>query len=544
MRSDILRSSEISHNGLPSAVRPVRPRDRLRASAVAAMACMTLLAPATPSLADEAQDPGVRTHSVTLQADRDAFGASGRPDENFDGDRLCVGERPGYGATRSVLAFDLDELDPKEVVIDADLRLYQRDSGPSGDGGREIVVRRVRDDWDEERVTWNRFPGSDDGRIASESLGTSSGWRTWDIGALARRWYREEIDNDGVYVQGYETGGSFRCFDSREGSQEPELELEVAIDNMPPVSVLNPLPPFTNVPDIVLTWAAGEDPEPASGIVSYGVYVRRGEEPWWLVERIDDHRARSYTFRGALSGYQYGFQLVATDRAGNVEVEGPAEAQTLVDLDAPQATMSPLPIWSNGPFTISWTAVDHPIAAGLASSGVAEFYVQYSIEGGAWAPIGGPTTATSMPFEPTVDLDYQFRVSGVDLAGNPEPFGEFEAATRIDRAAPSARLLPTRGIDSPVFPVHWEGDDHGRSGVAAFDIEFRTDHGPWRAWRTYTPVLSDSHEGEYGHFYEFRIRAHDVAGNVGPWPERPGLGVLVIESEKLSERVFLPIIGW
>lgn len=517
---------------------------RIRASTIGLVACVALLGAGTKAVADEAQDPEVRTHRVTLVADRDAYAASGRPDENFDGDRLCVGDRPGYGATRSVVAFDLDELERNEVVIDAELRLYQRESGPSGDGNREIVVRRVRDDWDEGRVTWNRFPRSDDGRIATESLGTSSGWREWDIGALARRWYREEIDNDGVYVQGFETGGSFRCFDSRKASQEPELELEVAIDNVPPTSALNPLPLFTNVPDILLTWPKGVDPEPASGIVAYDVFVRRGDEPWWRVERIEDPDARSYIYRGAISGYYYAFQLVAIDRAGNVEPEGPAEAQILVDLDPPQATMDPLPIWSNGPFTISWTAFDLPVGDGLASSGVADYYVQYNIEGGAWATIEGPTTATSLTFEPTVDLDYQFRVSGVDRAGNAEPFGEFEAATRVDRTAPSARLLPTRGIDSPVFQVSWEGDDHGRSGVAAFDIEVRVDHGPWEAWRTNTTARTDAFTGEYDHFYEFRIRAHDVAGNVGRWPDAPGLGVLVIESEKLNRRVFMPIIGW
>jgi len=517
---------------------------RLRTWAiVAGIAWVTFLVSGTPAAADETRDLGVPTHRVTLIADRDAFAASGRPDENFDGDRLCVGDRPGYGATRSVVAFDLDELEPREVVIDAELRLYQRDAGPSGDGDQEVVVRRIREDWDEERVTWNRFPRSDDSRTAVESLGTSSGWRTWDIGGLARRWYYEEIDNDGVYVQGYETAGSFRCFDSREAGREPELELEVAFDDVPPVSALNPLPPFANVPDILLTWAAGVDPEPASGIEAYGVYVRRGDEPWWRAASIDDPAARSYTFRGALSGYYYGFQLIATDRAGNVEVEGPAEAQTLVDLDVPQATMNPLPVWSNGPFNISWTGVDFPRGAELEASGIAEYYVQYNIEGGAWAPVVGPTTLTSQLFEPAVDLDYQFRVSGVDRAGNPEPFGEFEAATRVDRTAPSARFLPARGIDNPSFLVRWEGDDHGRSGVRACDIEVRIDHGPWSAWRTNKSTRSDTYHGEYGHFYDFRIRAHDVAGNIGPWPERPGLGVLVIESEKLTERVMMPIVA-
>ncbi len=109
---------------------------------------------------------------------------------------------------------------------------------------------------------------------------------------------------------------------------------------------------------------------------------------------------------------------------------------------------------------------------------------------------------------------------GTDWAGNVSP--EQTITVPIDSKAPIARF---RNLDSSqkdtLFPIRWEGFDPAPgSGIAGYDVQVR--HGTTGAWEDY--LLMDKHTevffyGERGRGYSFRLRAHDVAGNVQDWTE-------------------------
>ncbi|MFQ5459790.1 MAG: DNRLRE domain-containing protein [Anaerolineae bacterium] len=488
--------------------------------------------------------PGGGGGERTLEASEDAFVASSRPGENFGGDeRLLVGDRSGFGATRSFVYWDLEDLEPDEVVLDGEIKLYMR-GGPGGDPSRDIVIRRVTGAWTEGSVTWDRQPASDDDRQETRSLGPESGWHSFDVGRLARRWWSGEWDNQGVYIQGYEADGAYREFGSRESDREPELRLDVAIDDVPPVSTMKPLPPYTNSSSFGLEWE-GEDPDPATGIDYFRVWGRRDEEPWLLIE--PNTKAMAGVFTGAQDGHRYSFRVTAVDVAGNEEVStGDAQATTVVDLTAPVSAVNPLPPFVPGPFEVSWSGRDEPGTApgvGPLASGILHYDVQYNIGGGAWGDLALGVRASRLTFDQAVQgARYQFRVRAVDQAGNIQPFGAALAETQVDGLAPVVWFLATSGVDRPTFPVRWAQTDPGGSGTAGIDVQYRVASGPWLDWITDSTASSRDFSGELGKTYGFRGRGRDRAGNEGAYPPRAQLEVHAIASATLTERAYIPTV--
>jgi hypothetical protein len=480
--------------------------------------------------------------TVTLTARKDAFVSSDRPDDNFGpSSSLLVGQRSTYGATRTVVYFELDDLAREEVPVEGKLRMYLRDAGGVNDPSRDIVLYRLTDDWDERTVTWNRFPGYKDERRGSTGVGTSRGWYGWDVGQLVRNWYQLKWKNRGIYVQGYEAEGSYRSFDSREAANSPELELTIEIDRTPPTAMLDPLPPYSLVSQITLTWPEAVDPYPSSLVDYYEVWMQRNDEPW--ARLADGLRQLTYTVGGLQNGCIYKFRVQAVDRAGNRQPDGPAQTQTLADFSPPIAHINALPQWVNGPFDILWTGADEPTGAGVYNSGIEKYTLEWNINATTWGPLS-EGASTAYRFEPEHDVYYQFRVTPKDRAGNVGAPSEPVADTRSDLVAPVVTFAPTSGIDSPTFRVHWSGDDGGASGVVSYDIQYRAgETGSWINWASNTQESFRDFDGEYGWWYFFRGRAQDLAGNEGEFPANAQLAVSVRRSSDLTHVVCLPAVA-
>lgn len=85
---------------------------------------------------------------------------------------------------------------------------------------------------------------------------------------------------------------------------------------------------------------------------------------------------------------------------------------------------------------------------------------------------------------------------------------------------------PTAGVEalprySPsVFEVEWSGTDHGGSGIAYYDVRYRTQGGGWTDWQFHTTATSAEFQGgANGVTYQFVARAVDNAGNQQPWSD-------------------------
>jgi hypothetical protein len=304
--------------------------------------------------------------------------------------------------------------------------------------------------------------------------------------------------------------------------------------------MLNPLPQYYNKPDITLTWEEGVDPEPASGIDYYEVWYRVDQGQWLLAS--DHVTGLSHVFKGATSGHIYAFKVLAVDRAGLRQVDGPAQTQTLVDLDAPVAVVTPMAPWVNGPFNVTWGGEDLPMPP-LQASGIKHFDTQLSIAGGAWGTLILGTTSTSHRVEPQHGQVYAFRVRAVDMAANPGPFDSGQVGTRADMVAPETWMYPASGVDSPQFTLEWGGTDHELSGIASYDVEIQENGGAWQPLVSGTTTTSTSYNGAYGDHYAFRSRARDNAGNLGAWPAKPQRYISVIESTELTESALFPLVG-
>lgn len=73
---------------------------------------------------------------------------------------------------------------------------------------------------------------------------------------------------------------------------------------------------------------------------------------------------------------------------------------------------------------------------------------------------------------------------------------------------------------SATFRVEWSGSDNdGGSGIAYYDVQYRTPNGSWTDWQLQTEETRAEFTGQDGQTYEFRVRAVDFAGNVESYPD-------------------------
>lgn len=522
-----------------------------RPLAVVFIAALGLAAASVPV---RAADPDIVLATADLKSNADAWVSSARPDQNFGGDsRLWVGDRPGYGATRSVVRWDMSDLAKDRAVTEAETRLHLSDAAPAADPGRDIVLFRIEGGWEEGSVSWNRWPSTRSDRVAITRIGTGSGWQAFRSAELTRlvkawrlpSWQKARVVNRGLYVQGYETAGSNRGFDAREASNDPILRLTHVEDVKPPTSRLKALPPYHVKPDgdhptsspIELEWDY-DDPEPATGVAYFRIYSQLAQDEWMLV--ADKVERTDATVLG-INGGRYRFAVYAVDQADNVEVPGPAEAETLVDLTPPYVTVEAMPEWSGTGIQVAWSGKDYPEGPGLEPSGLAKYDVFYAIEGGAWAPLLLGTTERSTVLRDAFDgLTYTFMARAIDRAGNFQPIGDTQATTRIDSRPPTVTMERVAGSGEGLFTVRWNGDDHGGSGVTTYDVQYKEDGGPWRDWVMSTRDRERLFQGERPHFYSFRARARDAAGNEGPWPTASLLTVAVVGPGDLPNVIALP----
>ncbi len=143
-------------------------------------------------------------------------------------------------------------------------------------------------------------------------------------------------------------------------------------------------------------------------------------------------------------------------------------------------------------------------------------FTMYRLDGAAWL------TYTA-PFVIAKDGVHALEYYSVDLSERLEPTRT--AQIRVDTTVPSswvATLPAYHGAKG--FTVSWVGSDNAGSGLAAYDIQYKEGFlGTWLDWLTGTTAMSATFgTARHGHVYYFRSRAHDLAGNVEPYPDGRG----------------------
>lgn len=117
------------------------------------------------------------------------------------------------------------------------------------------------------------------------------------------------------------------------GNVEPfgAPEAATVVDSRPPTTTVDPLPALVTVNAFTVSWQG--DDGGGSGIQSFDVRYRRGDEPWQLWQR--NTIATRARFDADEDGV-YRFEARAVDNIGRIEpFTGVAQATTVVDVEAP-----------------------------------------------------------------------------------------------------------------------------------------------------------------------------------------------------------------
>ncbi len=201
------------------------------------------------------------------------------------------------------------------------------------------------------------------------------------------------------------------------------------------------------------------------------------------------------------------------------------------DTVAPTATVQALPQFSPGEFRVFWSGQDLA-PSGCQPSGIANFDIDYRLNGGAWTNWQTRTSATSAAFR-NIAPDgavVDFRARATDNAGNRGSFPGRQTGTTVDTVPPIANMAALTAVQPfSSFVVNWSGTDN-LSGIASYDVEFQIDEGPWQSLVASTQATTFQVTGaQAGQRFGFRARATDNAGNVQTWSLTPQAETTVLD---------------
>jgi hypothetical protein len=473
---------------------------------------------------EETVSPGAVNTRKEIPAFQDTYVASNRPGRNYgQASELRIGYNLGGsndGALRSFVQFDVAGNIPARAVIDsATLQLYQFAVSPGNDSSMNMVGRHLNSPWNENVVTWNSHEPNWGDVSDSSWVGSSLGWKSFDVTTLVRDWLSRTSPNNGVINLGdehvQERQRFFYSLNANNG-RYPRLVVDYHIggDITPPVATVYPLPPWSKA-NFTVSWH-GYDPG-GSGIAYFDVQYRTEHHDWmdWQMHATYP----SAEFVGAQDGVEYKFRCRAVDKSGNVQAWGDHQAQTQVDATPPQVTVDPLPEFTlSQAFNVSWSGSDN-----LGGSGIANYDVQYQIDNGPWLKWLVGIKATSALFTGAHDDGvYGFRARGTDVAGNIQPYSaRAQATTRVETSGPHSsveRFNPPITQDDS-FAVAWTGSAGPGLSIEYFDVRYQFNEGPWIDWLAATKTTGatftklNPKDGVYG----FEVRAKDSAGRLEPF---------------------------
>jgi len=161
------------------------------------------------------------------------------------------------------------------------------------------------------------------------------------------------------------------------------------------------------------------------------------------------------------------------------------------------------------------------LSASDAGSGMGE--MRFNNEGSgwtAWAPYETTRAWKLSAGDGVKTVQAEFR----DKVGNTA--GAVSDTIVLDTVAPTKASLTAPTISTAVsttasFPLTWASSDPApSSGVAGYAVDYRVvPSTAWTAWGELTAGGGASFSGAAGKTYEFRVRAADGAGNLGPYSD-------------------------
>ena len=230
----------------------------------------------------------------------------------------------------------------------------------------------------------------------------------------------------------------------------------------------------------------------------------------------------------------YGLMIIADANVSNQRYRSIAsrEAQTVFqprltisfsdDDTGPSASLEPLPAYSNVNFTVKWSGEDN-----AGGSGLKHYDLQVSVNRGEWEDWLLETTDTEAEYNGTAGNFYQFRVRGVDLAGNAADYSPPQAETLVGIPFATIQEINATTISGSQIPLAWTLEEFGGGTITGVEIYQSFNGGPWEAVLSgvtgtsllYTPTNGDG-------IYAFEALAQNVNGIREPLQSRAEATVL------------------
>ena len=203
----------------------------------------------------------------------------------------------------------------------------------------------------------------------------------------------------------------------------------------------------------------------------------------------------------------------------------------LLDHQAPESGMEPLPQVSPGPFDVKWHGQDY------GPSGIRCFDVQVREDDESeWRFWQECTYSRKKSYPGRGGHRYTFRVRARDRAGNFEPWPEQpQAHTTVENFPPKSTMKPLQHHERKDPLIEWSTVEVGGSPACFSDLQYREGkHGEWTDWITLTLQRSAYFPAKTGVHYYFRVRSRDSADNIEPWPEGDGNTSTIVYGWKLA----------
>ena len=205
---------------------------------------------ASPALSAAAapQAPTPAPTTVTLYAIEDSYVDDGMPTTNYGGSASLYASFYGefLNRQRFLVKFDLSSIPAGSSIQSATFRAYLNYA--DGRSSVDLIMCRLSGSWSEYGVTWNNQPTFVS--WTTSSIGTSTGFYSWDATGLVSAWLNGIYTNYGLGVSGPFSGDLYtRRFTSREGGTAPRL----VISYYPPTPTPTRTPTRTSTPTVTRT---------------------------------------------------------------------------------------------------------------------------------------------------------------------------------------------------------------------------------------------------------------------------------------------------
>ncbi len=248
-----------------------------------------------------------------------------------------------------------------------------------------------------------------------------------------------------------------------------------------------------------------------NGVEVWNRTAATGDQPWILVTDRVYIRMNTAMENVTLARVTYlAYTFVNSPRSVNMATSH-IEPFTMVDIDAPTSSASPLPTYENSTsFFVYYTASD---GTGKGLGNITLWYRQG--ESMVWIKFTTQAAGTSgqFAFVATSNGHYEFATTADDLAGNKQPGpGANNTWTMIDTLTPGSHVnVLTAYKNSMSFTVTW-APDTGVTDIATYTIQYKTGSG-WVNWLVGTTSTSATFTAPSEGIYAFRSIAIDRAGN-------------------------------